>query len=463
MSLRRAVLGLGFVVMLVAAASAHAQGLAPDLEVSIAAAAEADRVDQARRMALARSFGDTGELQRLEAGTASGQFSELTVTLVQAIASRPQQVDAIIAAALRAAPQSRSAVLNAVAMHFPGHLDRARGIAAGAPIQTAPTATVMAPPAASPLVFAPTAPPAAAPAPLASPPATVPSMLPTDASRTAFPRTAPPAPPREVMAATPPLPSPPPVPRSATEPMPRTAPPPPPRRIVRLPASPAAATVQIDDSDEADTQAGVASAQFDDPWEGFNRRMFAVHDGIDRVVLRPLAVGYGAVMPEQAQGWIRNAFDNLKGPVRFANDLLQGDFEAARTTAERFVFNSVIGVAGLFDPATDLGLERQPADFGQTLHRYGVRNGPYLFIPVLGPTTVRDGVGQGVDSFFSPLTYVTGTLEGLAIRAGNGVTFRETLIESLDDLRANSVDYYAAIRSIWYQDRARDLSRDTSK
>ena len=172
-------------------------------------------------------------------------------------------------------------------------------------------------------------------------------------------------------------------------------------------------------------------------------------------MLRPIAYGYGYITPTFVKSGVRNVFGNLASPVVLANDLLQLDSPSAIRTTGRFVVNSTVGVLGFFDVAQEIGIPKHTADFGQTLHRYGVGSGPYLVLPILGPSSVRDGVGRAVDVFFdTPLTYYLDTYPRLAVTATNGVTLRETLIKPLDDLRANSVDYYAALRAAYFQDRA---------
>lgn len=191
-----------------------------------------------------------------------------------------------------------------------------------------------------------------------------------------------------------------------------------------------------------------------DPLEGFNRAVFAVNDVADRFVIRPVAWTYGAVAPDPVKRGMRNFFRNLGSPVRFVNDVLQFTFEDAGVTVARFGINTTVGVLGLFDVAEGWGFPHHPADFGQTLHSYGVGSGPYLVLPLLGPSTVRDGAGTVVDVFFDPLTYALDTYPRLGVGAANAIVKREQLIEPLDDLRRNSIDYYAALRSAYYQDRA---------
>lgn len=187
-----------------------------------------------------------------------------------------------------------------------------------------------------------------------------------------------------------------------------------------------------------------------DPWEGFNRSMFSLHEGVDEAVLEPVARGYRAVTPGFFRAGVRNVLRNLRGPVIFANDVLQFEVGRAGTTAGRFLINSTIGVAGIFDPATSMGLERHDEDFGQTLAVWGVDEGPYLFIPLMGPSTVRDAFGKIVDVAFDPLTWVEYERinEARAIRTVlSGLSAREQVLETVDDIRRDSLDPYVTIRS----------------
>lgn len=187
-----------------------------------------------------------------------------------------------------------------------------------------------------------------------------------------------------------------------------------------------------------------------DPWQGFNRSMFAVHESVDQAVLEPVARGYRAVTPGPVRQGVLNFLRNLRGPVIFANDVLQGEPSRSVTTAARFAVNTTIGIAGIFDPASSMGLERHDEDFGQTLAVWGVDEGPYLFIPLMGPSNVRDTTGRVVDMVFDPLSYLNGD-DADAWRAGRGiltgVATREQLLESVDDIRRDSLDPYSTIRS----------------
>ena len=182
-----------------------------------------------------------------------------------------------------------------------------------------------------------------------------------------------------------------------------------------------------------------------DPWQGFNRSMFSVHESVDQAVVEPVARGYRAVTPG-----VRNFLRNLRGPVIFANDVLQGEANRGLTTAARFAVNTTIGIVGVFDPATSMGLEYHDEDFGQTLAVWGVSEGPYLFIPLMGPSNVRDTTGRVIDSVLDPLSYLDGD-DATTFRATRGVltglSIREQLLESVDDVRRDSLDPYSTIRS----------------
>ena len=202
--------------------------------------------------------------------------------------------------------------------------------------------------------------------------------------------------------------------------------------------------------------------QIRDPLEGLNRVIFAFNDTLDVFVLRPLAVVYGFVTPAVVKASIARAFDNLNAPVVFANDLLRLEIVDAGQTAGRFAVNSTVGLAGLLDVAQAIGLEHHDADFGHTLFSYGVGPGVYLVMPVIGPSTLRDGAGKGVDLALDPFSYIFDTGINLAFGAAEGVVRREAVLEPLEDLRRTSVDYYAAVRAAYYQGRAATFGGGTA-
>lgn len=156
-----------------------------------------------------------------------------------------------------------------------------------------------------------------------------------------------------------------------------------------------------------------------DPYENFNRSVYGFNMGVDKYLLKPIADGYRFVTPNFLQTGVTNFFNNLKGINVVLNDLLQGKFEQSAADTGRFLTNSTIGVLGLFDVATDMGLEANIEDFGQTLAVWGVDQGPYLVLPLLGPTTLRDGGAIIVDRAANPSTYLPGTgiIEGINERA----------------------------------------------
>ncbi|QPK63458.1 VacJ family lipoprotein [Methylomonas sp. LL1] len=156
-----------------------------------------------------------------------------------------------------------------------------------------------------------------------------------------------------------------------------------------------------------------------DPYEGFNRSMYGFNMGLDKYLLKPVADSYKFITPNFMQSGVTNFFNNLKGINVVLNDILQGKFEQSASDLGRFTTNSTIGLFGLFDVASELGLQQNVEDFGQTLAVWGVGQGAYLVLPILGPTTVRDGGGVILDKAANPGTYVpgTGVLEGISDRA----------------------------------------------
>jgi phospholipid-binding lipoprotein MlaA len=202
------------------------------------------------------------------------------------------------------------------------------------------------------------------------------------------------------------------------------------------------------------------STQVTDPWEGVNRRLYAVHNVLDGVILEPIALGYRAVVPRPARSGVRNVLNNLNSPVVLANDVLQGSPKKAGVTIARFGINTTLGVVGLFDVADKMGLKRRNEDFGQTLGVWGAGEGPYLFIPLLGPTNVRDGFGRIVDFAFDPLNYATydhDTTVNLTRAGLTAVDAREQVIEAVRDIKATSSDPYAATKRIYTKSRRDDI------
>ena len=210
------------------------------------------------------------------------------------------------------------------------------------------------------------------------------------------------------------------------------------------------------------------AAEVWDPLETPNRFMFSINRVVDIIALRPVAVMYRDWVPEPAQKSVRNVLDNLGEPVTAINEVVQGDPSRAATTMARFLVNSTIGVAGLFDVATKLGLERTKEDMGKTIGLYaGVEpenGGFYMMLPAIGPSNARDSTGLMIDYLVDPFRILTFNLavDWTAYQAArygmNVIDYRSRTIFALDDLEKNSVDYYAALRSAYTQNRA-DLIR----
>jgi phospholipid-binding lipoprotein MlaA len=197
----------------------------------------------------------------------------------------------------------------------------------------------------------------------------------------------------------------------------------------------------------------------EDPYEDFNRQMFAFNEGLDQAVIEPLAYGYRAVTLEPMREGVGNFTNNLNEPLTFVNHVLQGQLPDAGATFGRFVINTTVGIAGIFDPASSIGIARTQEDFGQTLGTWGVASGPYLVLPVLGPTNPRDLVGKGGDIALNPLNYPEFESDDeirLGVMALGGINAREGAIETINELR-NQVDPYTTVRRLYGRTRAGDI------
>lgn len=193
-----------------------------------------------------------------------------------------------------------------------------------------------------------------------------------------------------------------------------------------------------------------------DPLEPFNRAMFAVNETLDMFLLRPAAEIYRGVLPVPVRSGVRNFVNNVEAPVTLANDLLQGQWERAGVTATRFSINSTAGLLGVLDPASELGYEWHDEDFGQSLAIWGVEEGPYLVLPLLGPRPPRDALGWVGDQFLDPLTYVfwgSDSATPYALAGADLTDFRSRNIERLDEIERSSLDFYVSIRSMYRQQR----------
>lgn len=196
-----------------------------------------------------------------------------------------------------------------------------------------------------------------------------------------------------------------------------------------------------------------------DPWEGFNSKMFTFNYNVDRYVLKPLAQGYNWVIPPDVQDSIANAFHNAAVVPRLMNNLFQGKFATAGLELSRFLINSTIGVGGLFDVAK-YGFEMDPPsseDTGQTLALNGVGSGPYLVIPFLGPTTIRDGFGQLGDAALDPLNYFVPLIPNLSKRVGQITNERSRNLDFFEGIEESTVDLYGAVRTGYFEKRSKAI------
>jgi phospholipid-binding lipoprotein MlaA len=207
-----------------------------------------------------------------------------------------------------------------------------------------------------------------------------------------------------------------------------------------------------------------------DPLETYNRGMFAVNNAVDTVLIRPVAKGYHYITPDAVRSRIGNMSENLYEPVSMVNAFLQGDFTQGMTNFWRFIINSTIGLGGMHDVAATAGLAPRSEDFGQTLAVWGVGSGPYIVLPLFGPSNLRDTGGKVADWFLDPVNYALRqdgtdwTLIG--VRAGQALVTRERLLDPIDDIYSSSLDPYASFKSIYEQRRAAEISnqrRDQNK
>jgi len=203
-----------------------------------------------------------------------------------------------------------------------------------------------------------------------------------------------------------------------------------------------------------------SSSPDNDPYESFNRKMFAVNDTLDRNVALPASKVYVHVVPEPARDGVHNVLDNLNSPVTLANDLLQFEPKRAVQTVGRCIVNTTIGLGGLIDVATPMGIPAHEEDFGETLAIWGVGEGPYLVLPLIGPSNPRDLTGRLVDIGFDPLTYTGMRSKGWWMGSRQLLTLldeRSRNIDTLDELKKSSVDLYATMRSLYRQHRNAEI------
>ena len=190
-----------------------------------------------------------------------------------------------------------------------------------------------------------------------------------------------------------------------------------------------------------------------DPLEPFNRAVFSFNQFAQGLLFKPLALLYRDLVPPEVQDAVGGILETLHTPITLANDLLQGEPERAAETLGRFAINGTVGIAGIFDFASGMGLEGHREDFGQTLAVWGSGEGMYLVLPLLGPSGLRDGVGLGVDILTDPLTYYASFEQGSGRTLAHGINELSGVIDSLDEIERTSIDYYATLRSLYRQQR----------
>lgn len=210
-----------------------------------------------------------------------------------------------------------------------------------------------------------------------------------------------------------------------------------------------------------DPEALEAFLEINDPLEPFNRVVFDANLLLDRSVLRPVSRAYLDVAPDPVRVGISNFLANLRAPLTFLNGLLQGEPGLAADAFARFCMNSTIGLLGFIDVASEFGIEAHREDFGQTLATWGAGSGPYLVLPLFGPSNIRDGAGRIVDSVGDPVAWTTSVAFRTGTAALSVLDFRARNYDALNDLEKNSLDFYAAARSLYRQYRAREIDNDS--
>lgn len=227
------------------------------------------------------------------------------------------------------------------------------------------------------------------------------------------------------------------------------------RRLLLLVLAPLAlfgcATPPADPEERAEWE------QVNDPLEPMNRGIFDFNNALDRAIMKPIALAYRDSIPEPVRRSVGNFLANLNSPLIFASDVLQGEAERAGTTLMRAAINTTIGVGGLFDMAADWNLVRHDEDFGQTMAVWGLSDGPYLMLPIFGPSNPRDAVGMGVEMVADPLSIYLANINmayiGVVRSAMQAVDTRTEFLDSLDAIERTSLDFYSTIRSVSRQFR----------
>ena len=190
-----------------------------------------------------------------------------------------------------------------------------------------------------------------------------------------------------------------------------------------------------------------------DPIEGFNRAMYGVHEGLDTVLLKPVATGYDAILPDPVQTGVTNFFANISDIPTAVNNLLQGKVTYAFSDLGRVLVNTTVGILGLFDVASSMGMEKHEEDIGQTFGWWGVGEGPFVFLPFLGPRTSRDAAGIWLDVYTDPLNYIDNVRVRNSLWALRVVNIRANLLPADKVIEEAALDKYSYIRDAYLQNR----------
>ena len=207
-----------------------------------------------------------------------------------------------------------------------------------------------------------------------------------------------------------------------------------------------------------------------DPYESTNRAVFAFNEDLDELIFKPVARGWRKI-PDFPRKNLSNLAETATAPLDIANSILQFDIESIRLTLSRFLINITFGIGGMYDVAStkEFGnIEKRNEDFGQTLATWGVKEGPYVMLPIFGPSNIRDAVGRGMDTIFNPVTFVfrmnnLGFESRLPQPVVSGVSTREKYMDYVDEIKESSLDFYATMRSLYRQKRVKDIGNGKKK
>ena len=207
-----------------------------------------------------------------------------------------------------------------------------------------------------------------------------------------------------------------------------------------------------------------------DPFESSNRTVFAFNEDLDELIFKPVARGWRKI-PDFPRKNLSNLADTASAPLDIANSILQFDIDSIRITLSRFLINMTFGIGGMYDVAStdEFGnIEKRNEDFGQTLATWGIKEGPYVVLPIFGPSNVRDAIGRGMDTIFNPVTFAF-RMNNLGFEARlpqpvvSGASTREKYMDYIDEIKNSSLDFYATMRSLYRQKRVKDIGNGKKK